>query len=171
MPYDRETWDLTAALYAVRPPMATSPFRAGPGHGGRAGQDAFTPQDGGQHHVLSVNDAQRARILEAFLWLVHAAGSRALGRATSSNQILTPGYRAAIHFTNFSGAAMVESRPCRTNAQSSNLPDCLISASVVGCSRRLVNSSSTIADFLFFGSGRGSPRTVARPTTAELPPL
>jgi very-short-patch-repair endonuclease len=30
---------------------------------------AFTPQDGGQHHVLSVNDAQRARILEAFLWL------------------------------------------------------------------------------------------------------
>src|ERR1035438_2164382 len=33
------------------------------------GKTAFTPQDGGQHHVLSVNDAQRARILEAFLWL------------------------------------------------------------------------------------------------------
>ncbi|MGO9009512.1 MAG: hypothetical protein ACLQPN_05360 [Bryobacteraceae bacterium] len=33
------------------------------------GKTAFTPREGGQHHVLSVNDAQRARILEAFLWL------------------------------------------------------------------------------------------------------
>jgi hypothetical protein len=32
------------------------------------GKTAFTPAEGGQHHVLSVDDAQRARILEAFLW-------------------------------------------------------------------------------------------------------
>jgi hypothetical protein len=75
-----------------------------------------------------------------------------------SLQILTPGYRAAIHCTNFSGAAMVESRPCRTSAQSSNLPDCLISASVVGGSRRAVNSNSTTADF---GILRVGPRLAA----------
>ncbi len=70
MPYDRETWDLTAALYAVRPADGYFTVSA-PGlvTVDAQGKTAFTPQEGGQHHVLSVNDAQRARILEAFLWL------------------------------------------------------------------------------------------------------
>jgi len=29
----------------------------------------FTPKPGGKHRILSVNDSERARILEAFLWL------------------------------------------------------------------------------------------------------
>jgi inosine-uridine nucleoside N-ribohydrolase len=70
MPYDRETWDLTAALYAVRPAdgyfTVSSPGRVAVD---AQGKTQFTPQEGGQHYLLSVNDAQRARILEAFLWL------------------------------------------------------------------------------------------------------
>jgi inosine-uridine nucleoside N-ribohydrolase len=70
MPYDRETWDLTAVLYAVRP--GDGYFQVGPA--GSVSVDAqgntkFTASETGKHHVLSVNDTQRARILEAFLWL------------------------------------------------------------------------------------------------------
>jgi inosine-uridine nucleoside N-ribohydrolase len=70
MPYDRETWDLTAALYAVRPTDGYFTVSA-PGRVtvDAQGMTAFKPEDGGQHHLLSVDDAQRARILEAFLWL------------------------------------------------------------------------------------------------------
>ena len=70
MPYDRETWDLTAALYAVRPGdgyfTVSAPGRVAVD---AQGKTAFTAQEGGQHYLLSVDDAQRARILEAFLWL------------------------------------------------------------------------------------------------------
>ena len=70
MPYDRETWDLTAAFYGVRP--GDGYFTASPD--GVVDVDAkgftkFTPKTGGKHRILSVNDAQRARIREAFLWL------------------------------------------------------------------------------------------------------
>ena len=70
MPYDRETWDLTAALYAVRPNdgyLTASP--AGEVTVDGKGKTSFQPGAGGRSHVLSVNDIQRARILEAFLWL------------------------------------------------------------------------------------------------------
>ena len=70
MPYDRETWDLTAAFYAVRP--GDGYFTASPEGGVSVddrGMTKFTPQAGGRHRILSVDDAQRARILEAFLWL------------------------------------------------------------------------------------------------------
>lgn len=69
MPYDRETWDLTAALYAVRPDdgyLTASP--AGAVEVDAQGNTKFVAGNG-QQHVLSVNDVQRARILEAFLWL------------------------------------------------------------------------------------------------------
>ena len=70
MPYDRETWDLTAAFCAVRP--GDGYFTASPE--GVVEVDAkgftkFTPKPGGKHRILSVNDSERARILEAFLWL------------------------------------------------------------------------------------------------------
>src|SRR5205085_12679073 len=57
MPYDRETWDLTAALYAVRPDdgyFSVSP----PGRvtvDGR-GMTSFRPDPAGGHFILSVND-------------------------------------------------------------------------------------------------------------------
>lgn len=70
MPYDRETWDLTAAFYAVRPDDGY--FTASPEGAVSVddrGMTKFTPQAGGHHRILSVDAAQRARILEAFLWL------------------------------------------------------------------------------------------------------
>jgi hypothetical protein len=70
MPYDRETWDLTAALYAVRPGDGYLTASAdGVVEVDAEGHTKFQARAGGLHHVLSVNDIQRARILEAFLWL------------------------------------------------------------------------------------------------------
>ncbi len=70
MPYHRPTWDLTAALYAVR---------ADEGYFGlsvpgtfRVRDDGTTwldPHPGGRHRFLTVNDAQRARALEAMVLL------------------------------------------------------------------------------------------------------
>ncbi|MDR3718637.1 MAG: nucleoside hydrolase [Bryobacteraceae bacterium] len=70
MPYDRETWDLTAALYAVRPGDGyLTASEGGVVEVDAEGRTKFQPRAGGLHHVLLVNDIQRARILEAFLWL------------------------------------------------------------------------------------------------------
>jgi len=70
MPYDRETWDLTAVLYAVRPSRGyfglSSPgtVRVQP-----RGETTFEPSAQGLHRFLTVDDVQRARILEVFLAL------------------------------------------------------------------------------------------------------
>jgi inosine-uridine nucleoside N-ribohydrolase len=70
MPYDRETWDLTAVLYGVRPDDGyLTASAAGVVSVDDKGNTTFQPRAGGLHHVLSVNDVQRARILEAFVWL------------------------------------------------------------------------------------------------------
>jgi purine nucleosidase len=70
MPYDRETWDLTAALYAVRPDDGYFNLsEAGQVTVGSDGRTAFRKETGGRDRVLAVDDAQRARIREAFLWL------------------------------------------------------------------------------------------------------
>jgi len=70
MPYDRETWDLTAVLYGVRPGDGyLTASEAGDISIDAKGITTFHARAGGLHHVLSVNDIQRARILEAFLWL------------------------------------------------------------------------------------------------------
>jgi len=65
---------------------------------------------------------------------------------------------------------MVDKRPCRTSAQSSNFFDSLISLRVTGGSMRHKNSRSTTADLGLRGSATGWERTVAMPTTAETPP-
>ena len=70
MPYDRETWDLTAVLYAVRPDggyFGVSP--EGEVEVTDKGKTAFQPKAGGLQHILSVDATQKTRILEAFLWL------------------------------------------------------------------------------------------------------
>lgn len=73
MPYDRETWDLTAVLYAVRPDRGyfglSSP--------GKMSVDdkkvtQFTAGDGGSHRFMTVTPEQIVRIREAFTWLVPA---------------------------------------------------------------------------------------------------
>ena len=70
MPYDRPTWDLTAALFAVRPDggyFSLSP----PGviTSDPAGRTHFEPKPGGRHRYLLVNEGQRARTLECMILL------------------------------------------------------------------------------------------------------
>jgi inosine-uridine nucleoside N-ribohydrolase len=70
MPYDRPTWDPTAALYAVRPDhdyFSLSP----PGRItlDPQGRTLFTPAADGRHRYLIVNEIQRARTLEAMIGL------------------------------------------------------------------------------------------------------
>lgn len=69
-PYDRETWDLTAVLYAARP--ADGYFTLS--EPGRVEVDArgmtrFVPAPGGKHRHLMADEVQRARALEAMIWL------------------------------------------------------------------------------------------------------
>lgn len=81
MPYDRETWDLTSVLYAVRPGGGYFDLsEPGAVEVDAKGLTSFTPRPGGLHRYLKVNDLQRARILEAFVWLAsQPAGGRAHG--------------------------------------------------------------------------------------------
>lgn len=70
MPYDRETWDLTSVLYAVHPDRGYFDLSAA----GRIsvtgdGNTTFAADPAGRHRYLIVSDAQRARILEAFIYL------------------------------------------------------------------------------------------------------
>jgi hypothetical protein len=70
MPYDRPTWDLTAALYGVRPDAGY--FNLSPP--GRvtvddAGRTHFAETPAGKHRYLILTDAQKARTLEALILL------------------------------------------------------------------------------------------------------
>jgi inosine-uridine nucleoside N-ribohydrolase len=70
MPYNRPTWDLTAALYAVRPDAGY--FNLSPP--GRvtvddAGRTHFDESPGGKHRYLILTEAQKARTLEALILL------------------------------------------------------------------------------------------------------
>ena len=70
MPYDRETWDLTAVLYAVRPDHGY--FGLSPA--GRIRVDAqditqFDVVEGGRQHYLTVTAEQIARVREALVQL------------------------------------------------------------------------------------------------------
>lgn len=69
-PYDRETWDLTAVLAALRPDdgyFSYSP--AGQVTVDDKGFTHFQPAAGGRDRYLQVNDMQRARVLDALIWL------------------------------------------------------------------------------------------------------
>ena len=70
MPYDRPTWDLTAALYAVRPSREyfglSAPGRVTVDDHGRT---IFTESEGGKHRYLKLEEAQKARALEALILL------------------------------------------------------------------------------------------------------
>ncbi len=70
MPYNRPTWDLTAALYAVRPNAGYFSLSS-PGTitADAQGRTHFTPGAGGRHQYLMVNDAQRTRTLECMILL------------------------------------------------------------------------------------------------------
>ena len=70
MPYDRETWDLTSVLYAVRPEQGYFNLSsAGTVVIDEKGVTTFAAGPDGRHRHLVVDDAQRMRVLESFLWL------------------------------------------------------------------------------------------------------
>jgi inosine-uridine nucleoside N-ribohydrolase len=69
-PYDRPTWDITAALYAVRPNDGYfSLSEPGSIHVDEKGVTTLNPAADGKHRYLVMNDAQRARALEAMILL------------------------------------------------------------------------------------------------------
>jgi inosine-uridine nucleoside N-ribohydrolase len=70
MPYDRQTWDLTAVLYGVRPGGAYFDLSA-PGRitSDDAGRTSFRPDATGKHRYLVLTEAQRARTLECLIAL------------------------------------------------------------------------------------------------------
>lgn len=77
MPYDRQTWDLTAVLYAVRPDDSYFGVSArGVIRVGQGGETRFDADPNGGHRYLTVNEIQRARILEAFLHLASQPTAR-----------------------------------------------------------------------------------------------
>ena len=70
MPYDRPTWDLTAALYAVRPGgeyFSLSPL--GRIVSDSMGRTEFHADPAGRHRYLILTDQQRPRTLEALILL------------------------------------------------------------------------------------------------------
>jgi inosine-uridine nucleoside N-ribohydrolase len=69
-PYDRPTWDITAAFYAVRPNDGYFGLsQPGSIHVDKAGVTTFTPSEGGNHRYLVMTDVQRAKTLEAMILL------------------------------------------------------------------------------------------------------
>lgn len=70
MPYDRETWDLTAVLYAVRPDRGYFGLsQPGTVHVDDQEITQFTPADAGRHRYLTVTAEQIARVREALVQL------------------------------------------------------------------------------------------------------
>jgi inosine-uridine nucleoside N-ribohydrolase len=69
-PYDRPTWDVTAALYAIRPNDGYfSLSEPGAINVDATGVTTLIPAAGGKHRYLVMNDVQRARALEAMTLL------------------------------------------------------------------------------------------------------
>ncbi len=70
MPYDRETWDLTSVLYAVRPDDGYFGLsEVGEVTVNSQGITSFAAHARGRSRCLKVDDFQRKRILEAMIWL------------------------------------------------------------------------------------------------------
>jgi inosine-uridine nucleoside N-ribohydrolase len=70
MPYDRPTWDLTAALYAIRPDagyFALSP--RGKISSDDKGLTHFEADPAARHRYLVLGEGQRARVLESMILL------------------------------------------------------------------------------------------------------
>lgn len=70
MPYDRPTWDLTAVLYAIRPNRGYFNLSEnGDITTDAEGKTTLTPNPAARRQYLTVNDTQRARVLEALIQL------------------------------------------------------------------------------------------------------
>ncbi|MCC6588891.1 MAG: nucleoside hydrolase [Bryobacterales bacterium] len=70
MPYDRQTWDLTAVLYAVRPDRGYfGVSQPGTIKVGDKGTTTLEASAGGRHRYLTVNEMQKVKTLEALVEL------------------------------------------------------------------------------------------------------
>lgn len=81
MPYDRQTWDLTAVLYAVEGPSWFTLSAPGTITVSEAGSTTFTspePASSGLHRYLSVTPAQASAIRSHFLDIIPRKPSRFL---------------------------------------------------------------------------------------------
>ena len=84
MPYDRPTWDLTAALYAIRRDRnyfsLSVPGKISALGGGRT---QFVPDGNGKHRYLILEDRQKARALEAMIMLASEPPQQAQAASTT----------------------------------------------------------------------------------------
>jgi inosine-uridine nucleoside N-ribohydrolase len=70
MPYDRQTWDLTAVLYAARPDRGYfSLSEPGTIQVDGEGKTTLAPSANGRHRYLKVDEAQKVKTLEALVEL------------------------------------------------------------------------------------------------------
>jgi inosine-uridine nucleoside N-ribohydrolase len=70
MPYDRQTWDLTAVLYGVRPDAGYFDLsEPGDVRLNEKGRSTFEPRAGGRDRILKLRDEQKPRIMEALILL------------------------------------------------------------------------------------------------------
>ena len=70
MPYDRQTWDLTAVLYAIRPNHGYFGLsEPGSISTDAEGKTTHTPNPAGRHRYLTATPEQRIRTLEALIQL------------------------------------------------------------------------------------------------------
>jgi inosine-uridine nucleoside N-ribohydrolase len=70
MPYDRETWDLTSVLYAARPDRGYFDLsEPGTIKVDNEGKTTLEPAANGKHRYLKVDAMQKARVLEAMIYL------------------------------------------------------------------------------------------------------
>lgn len=77
MPYDRETWDLTSVLYAVRPERGYFGISGtGTIHVDDQQITQFTPAPAGQHRFLTVTPDQVVRVREALVQLASQPPAR-----------------------------------------------------------------------------------------------
>lgn len=87
MPYDREAWDLTSVLYAVRSDrgyFGSSP--AGTIQVSDEGLTSFVPSAAGHHRYLTVDEHQITRVREALAQLASQPPDKMPQRATAASR-------------------------------------------------------------------------------------
>jgi inosine-uridine nucleoside N-ribohydrolase len=76
MPYDRQTWDLTAVLYAVRPNDSFTLSPRGRVEVGEDGRTTFIEQNSGPHRYLTATPEQARHALEQMIDLARRPPGR-----------------------------------------------------------------------------------------------
>lgn len=87
MPYDRPTWDLTAALYAVRPDRGYFNLSA-PGtiHVDDQGRTSFTESAQGKHRYLVLTPAQKPEVLATLVSLASEPPTMPMSKAAGAGR-------------------------------------------------------------------------------------